>query len=119
MNEIEPKRLLVQLLDSVQLLAAPANEQIDWIEASNVPISELILQYGDVYPIFCSRLREDSLIDELDVGCLESLGAAIYDVEQSPRDDLISSLDSIREAPEWEAVRNSARRTLASLKRND
>ena len=118
MNEIEPKQLLVQLLDSVELLAAPANEQIAWIEAKNVPISELILQYGDVYPIFCSRLCENAVIDELDIRCLESVKAAIYNLEQSPGDDLTSNLDPIREAPEWEAVRNSARGALASIKRH-
>lgn len=106
-NEIEPKQLLVQLLDSVELLAAPADEQIAWIEAKNVPISELILQYGDVYPIFCSRLCENAVIDELDIRCLESVKAAIYNLEQSPGDDLTANLDPIRQAPEWEAVRNS------------
>ncbi len=115
MNEIEPEELLIQFVESIELLAATADEQIAWLEGRNVPISELTLQFGDVYPIFCSRLIENGLLDYSDIQRLEGVKAAIHDLEQSPKDDLFGNMGLIREAGEWQSLRNRAREALAGL----
>lgn len=71
MPEIDPSQLFDHFVEAVRLLAASAQEQIDWVDSKNLPISELTLQFSDVYPVFAPRLQENGLITDADVRRLE------------------------------------------------
>lgn len=115
MPEIDPSQLLDDFVEAVRLLAAPAQEQIDWVDSKNLPISELTLQFSDVYPTYASRLHENGLITDADVRRLESVKTAIHDLEQDPSEDPYGGVGIVQESPDWEEVRRSAREVLLGL----
>ena len=117
-EEVRPEQLLDAVVGAIELLAASGDEQIAWLQSKKVPMSELTAQFGDVYPIFRSRLSENFLIDDIDIQRLNGLESAIYDLEHSSEDGLFDDLRLLPESPRWEVVRSSAREALATLRRH-
>ena len=115
MPEIDPSQLFDHFVEAVRLLAASAQEQIDWVDSKNLPISELTLQFSDVYPVFAPRLQENGLITDADVRRLERVKTAIHDLEQDLSEDPYGGVGVVQESPDWEAVRSSAREVLLGL----
>lgn len=118
MAEVRPEQLLDAVVGSVELLAASGDEQIAWLHSKKVPMSELTAQFGDVYPIFRSRLSENFLIDDIDIQCLNGIETAIRDLEHSSEDDLFDDFHLLPASSQWEVVRSSAREALATLRRH-
>ena len=92
---------------------APADDQMRRVQSSGFPAEEIALQLYDGVQVFLPRLRENALIDSVDVDLLRSL----VDRTMSVQPALFGRDGSVTDAPEWAEVRQLASAALANIRR--
>lgn len=99
-----------QLCETVAPIAAPADEQRDYLERNGYPVDELYQDLVDAQFAFLERLERHRLIGLTGVQGIESL-LLTMDSEIGPESWQIDRLDD----PAWELVRAKAREVLTVL----
>ena len=112
MSTIPPRELRGQLLEMVELLAAPAGVQIGWLVTQRYPVDELMLQFFDAVPAWFGRLRENGLLSDAEHDALEHLRDLLGEMGDHPiwEDD-----DALRTAAEWANMREAASSALTLM----
>lgn len=115
MSEPPAVNLFNQVVDSVSVLASPAESQEEWARTGSWPKQEMRLQLADAVPGWFPRLREDCLIDSFDEEALRRLNDHLTSMASQP--ELFRTWSAVRDAPEWQEARALAAAALASLRR--
>jgi len=112
--EQSPSQLLDQLVETVELLAATAEEQRVWSVDHKVPIDELMQGFTDIVPMWINRLREGHAIN--DEGELALLRLRVqFDAYMTHRPDLFQNWQVVADSSEWGRVRDLAQQALRAL----
>jgi hypothetical protein len=112
-----PEESLAQLTEHVAILSAPANKQEIWANEHNLPIDELMLQFFDMVPGWLPRLQAAGVIDSSDELALLRLRVH-FDSVMLGRTNLFTKWDTVRDALEWQRVRDLAEAALTSIQRS-
>lgn len=106
--------LLTQLAGAVEKLAAPADEQIAYLDKLGVlpSIDEIGLEFDDVAAAGLSASSGLSASQRDAVGQLDLI---LRDMSTSGRENLWTP-NALRSDSRWEVVRATARRTLSELR---
>lgn len=109
---VAPSELLDQLLEVVQLLAAPSEEQVAWLRGARVPVDELVLQYTAIVPGWIPRLRAENVLVLKTESLLSKLSSVIAGL---PPEEGLWTEDALLLDPRWNVVRSAARNVVAEL----
>lgn len=121
--ENENSNHLKMLLQSLQLLAAPYEQQIQVLPPFVDIPDEIALIFDDVY-VYIEDLAQRDLItphQKRDLERMDSLlnhmsnEKEIWTLDALPRCSLLF-LDALKESPDWKQIRSLATRILESLK---
>jgi hypothetical protein len=111
-REVSPQELLGQLREMVELIGADAADQLSWLLAEHVPVDELMLQLDDAVPAWLPRLEQAGLIDAQAESALQSLLDLLKSLGW---DKALWQHEALTNRPEWQQVRELARRTLSAI----
>lgn len=114
MREIEPGELFTQLRSMVELLAAGSEEQLQWLADTNFPVEELLLQVYDSVPAWLPRLVEHDLLSSAVCQNLSNFSSRLAEISTSAPEGFFGA-EGLGKAPEWDQIRELARRMLAIL----
>ncbi len=121
-QEAKPAELdwaLRQLRASVEVLGAPAEDQSGYLERIGFSgthpwnVDELALQFDDLY-LLADQLTEAGRLTNAQLAALADLDRLLGAMSGPERPELWSE-DALRTTPEWEQVRELARKTLTLL----
>ncbi len=106
------------LLESLRVLASPANEQEAWAHSGGTivpPPDEMRLSYLDQIPGLLYLYRDEQLIDDADEAALLELERFLM----RPTRDVTPymSWSAVAESGEWDHIRELAKAALVSLNR--
>jgi len=99
--------LLAQLLESVELLASPAEAQLHWLDCHGFPMQELILDLELCWPLFSERLLDAGLIDHRRGVSLDRLVARAIALVNPAHAPLFTE-EQLNSAQEWADLRKQA-----------
>lgn len=113
--EISVEELMGQLRSKIELLAAPASVQKEWLRAKHFPEDELGQQFLDAVPLWFGRLKEEGVLRP-------SAERALLSLEQRLNELLVPEMRGMwidegltDESVEWQGVRELARQALEDL----
>lgn len=113
MNEVSPGELFNQLRETVAILAASAQEQRQFLAAGvPAPVDDLFVQLDMIVPSWFEKLEEHGLLDRAAEAAIMSLYSQLGQMSRSGDSALWASEDALPTRPEWEQVRELARRAL-------
>ncbi len=102
-------------LESLQLLAAPADRQLDHFpEFACVP-DELALDFDHWREVYLAHFARD--VSPYQIECFDQIAARFHALSSGGpefREDFWTA-DALQDSPEWERIRRIARRLLAAL----
>lgn len=99
-------------LDTLGLLSADPEKQVEYLRSSGVEAEEILLQFDDVMHVARARVADGSLNHE-DYLLLQAVNESANSVSAGP--ESIWTEGALEEASEWEAVRTSSRLAKAGL----
>jgi hypothetical protein len=106
--------LLIAFLKAVGRLALPPPEQVEYLRASGLvnDADELGLEFDEGFKMV-PQFVESEWLATSDADRIKEIND-ILAAMSGPENAALWTEDALREAPEWQAVRRSARRFLAS-----
>lgn len=107
---------LAQLREFVGIIAAPAEDQREYLRANHLPIDELLLQLVDALDTYVGWLVNQSALSRQAADKIRNLADLMVTFEAGRG---LWSVEALETAPEWERVRAFAHNVLAQLPRSD
>ena len=102
---------LQMLVDGLQLLAAPADEQIQALPVFVSVADEVLSTFSDAY-LLVDQIRRAGLIEDT---AAEALKVVDDFLEQMPEDETIGAPGSLRSHPFWAEARRLASAALVAM----
>ena len=111
---MNPRQVLQELRRTLHNLSAGPDDQIKYLlTLGQLSVDELALEYDEALRLVWIR-QASRPFTELQLKELNGVGAMLREISGDGHSELWT-VDGLRSAPEWEAVRSAAKRALYEL----